>query len=268
MLHHLHVPTVSTVMTFSVSRDNGNYEWSGTNLSTVFAQRRNLFRARTWRMLLDVVRFNLSATELLSTEAEATTSPSKQTGSPVFPSQETLDAYLTRNNYSPAFINDYILPMTAAVWSTPPDKCALEFPALTLVRFMWNHHLLSTFSARPPWLTIQGGSRRYIEAILAYFPEAGVHLGHAVESITPRSGNGSGNGKVLVDFGVKGVREFDHVILATHGDQARRLLGANATKDEAGVLDCFTTTDNLAVLHGDMSVSVPLLFSMRANTRS
>lgn len=264
MLKHLHVATVETVMTFSVSRDHGSYEWSGTNLSSVFAQRRNLFRARTWRMLLDIIRFNLSAIELLSTEDEATTSPSKQTSRPVPPFQETLGSYLARNRYSSAFIDDYILPMTAAVWSTPPDKCALEFPALTLVRFMWNHHLLSTLSARPPWLTIKGGSRMYIDAILKYFPEAEIHLEHPVEGITPRNND---NNKVIVDLGAKGVQEFDHVILTTHGDQARQLLGANATPDEAQILDCFSTTPNLAILHSDMSVSShPSLFSSSSSS--
>lgn len=255
-------------MTFSVSRDGGAYEWSGASLNGIFAQRRNLWNPRTWRMVLDILRFNLTAIELLSTE-DSDEDPAKNSISPPSPPssapssapsevmyQETLGAYLERKRYSPAFIQDYLLPMTAAVWSTPADKCALEFPAQTLVRFMWNHHLLSTLSARPAWLTIKGGSRQYIEAILKYFPQAEIHLRTPVRRVVPRKKeNGSAGAAVLLDLGEKGVREFDHVIVATHGDQARQLLGAEANELEARVLDAFTTIENTAVLHGDMSVS-------------
>ena len=283
MLTHLSVPTMETTMTFSVSRDAGAYEWSGASLSGVFAQRRNIWNPRTWRMLLDIIRFNLTAIELLSPtpqtkpKTKTKTSPSsssssssspQQSSSPAY--QETLGHYLHRKSYSSAFINDYLLPMTAAVWSTPADKCALEFPAQTLVRFMWNHHLLSTLSARPAWLTIRGGSSTYIRAILKYFPGAEIHTSSPVRGVVgrPEGGSGGGNGKggVFVDLGERGVMEFDHVIVATHGDQARQLLGTGATELEAEVLDCFTTIENVAVLHGDMSVIIlPLLFSTSAN---
>lgn len=112
-------------MTFSVTRDQGAFEWSGSSLSSLFAQRSNLFRPSMWRMLFDIIRFNTFALDLLTTSSGDDTE------------EETLGAYLDREGYSDAFRNDYLIPMTAAVWSTSPEKCALEFPAVTLVRFMY-----------------------------------------------------------------------------------------------------------------------------------
>lgn len=114
--------TARTEMTFSVCRDYGRLEWAGTNLDTVFCQRRNLLSLRMWRMLFDVVRFNQFALELLRDDSPR--------------ADESIGDYLRREGYSDAFRDDYLIPMAAAVWSTSPDKCALEFPAVTLVRFL------------------------------------------------------------------------------------------------------------------------------------
>lgn len=136
-------------MTFGVSRDYGRFEWSGTSLDAIFAQRRNLFSPRMWRMLFDVIRFNMFALDLLRDddidESKASQSgPLNGKGNGYGPSEgrkyvprlETIGEYLRREGYSDAFRDDYLIPMTAAVWSTSPDKCALDFPAITLVRFM------------------------------------------------------------------------------------------------------------------------------------
>lgn len=136
-LEDVGMPTKKTEMTFSVSKRQPDFEWSGSPAG-VFAQRRNLFRPRHWRLLFDIVRFNQYAPDLLADEH--------------YPARNiTIGEYLKREGYSQAFKDDYLIPMTAAVWSTSPDKASLEFPAQTLVRFMWNHHLLSTVSARPDW---------------------------------------------------------------------------------------------------------------------
>lgn len=134
-LNQLEVPTKPTEMTFAVSRDSGKFEWSGDGKG-IFAQRRNLFRLRHWRLIFDIIRFNQYALDLLSDDSAKSI---------------TIGTYLQREGYSEAFRDDYLIPMTAAVWSTSPDKASLEFPAQTLVRFMWNHHLLSTFATRPDW---------------------------------------------------------------------------------------------------------------------
>lgn len=226
-------------MTFGISRDHGAFEWSGTSLSALFAQPANALRPSFWRMIFDIVRFNLFSLDLLS--------------SPAAPSKElTIGEYLEREGYSDVFRDDYLIPMTACVWSTGPDKCALEFPALTLVRFMWNHHLLSTVQERPPWLTIEGGSQRYIDAVMRDCKRATVHLGTPVESLQRK------DGRIELTLGGKGrgaYETFDEVILACHGDQARWIVWDAATPDEKEILSAFETTPNRAYLHSDLSVS-------------
>jgi len=122
-------------MTFGVSRDQGLFEWAGTSLSAVFAQRRNLLSPRVWRMVFDIIRFNQSALDLLKVE-ERSQVYTNGNGVHHAENQETIGEYLEREGYSDAFRDDYLIPMAAAVWSTSPDKCSLEFPAVTLVRFM------------------------------------------------------------------------------------------------------------------------------------
>lgn len=122
-------------MTFGVSRDQGFFEWAGTSLSAIFAQRQNLFSPRMWRMIFDIVRFNQFALDLLKEEEKSETYTNGD-GVHHSESQESIGEYLDREGYSQAFRDDYLIPMTAAVWSTSPDKCSLEFPAVTLVRFM------------------------------------------------------------------------------------------------------------------------------------
>ena len=125
-------------MTFGVSRDQGFFEWAGTSLAAVFAQRSNALSLRMWRMIFDIVRFNQFALDLLKEErkSEEYWNGAATNGVHHVEEQETIGRYLEREGYSDAFRDDYLIPMTAAVWSTSPDKCSLEFPAVTLVRFM------------------------------------------------------------------------------------------------------------------------------------
>lgn len=243
-LKELGVKTIASQMTFGISRDNGAFEWSGTSLGALFAQRENALRPSFWRMIFDIVRFNMFSLDLLS--------------SPTAPSNGlTIGEYLEKEGYSDAFRDDYLIPMTACVWSTGPEKCALEFPALTLVRFMWNHHLLSTVAERPPWLTVEGGSHRYIDAVLKECKEAKIRLSTPVESLKRV------NGRVELTLGGKAgiaTEIFDEVILACHGDQARLIVGDAATLEEKDILSAFETTPNTAYLHSDLSVSI---FSLR-----
>ena len=124
-------------MTFGVSRDNGLFEWAGTSLSAVFAQRWNILSPRMWRMIFDIIRFNQFALDLLKIDHTRERFPDPDGRHlPEENEDETIGEYLEREGYSDAFRDDYLIPMTAAVWSTSPDKCTLEFPAITLVRFM------------------------------------------------------------------------------------------------------------------------------------
>jgi predicted NAD/FAD-binding protein len=112
-----------TDMSFSVSRDGGRFEWAGTSLNALFCQRSNLLSPRFWRMMFDIVRFSLFALDILRDEDE-------------HDPWMTIGEYLEREGYSRAFRDDYLLPMAAAVWSTPPDRLFLEFPAVTMIRFL------------------------------------------------------------------------------------------------------------------------------------
>lgn len=237
-------------MTFSVSRDQGLFEWAGSSLDVLFCQRGNLLSLKMWRMIFDVVRFNKFAVDVLMADE---------------PTYETIGQYLHREGYSDAFRDDYLIPMMAAVWSTSPDKCALDFPAVTLIRFLsvslrpvplqlltvgrWNHHLLSTLAARPPWLTIAAGSKTYIDQVMKGFPSNHVHANTTVTALT---NDDDGRVRLHTDDGLSEV--FDHVILATHGDQAYAIIGDSATDEERAILQKFRTSENVAVLHSDVSL--------------
>lgn len=242
-LKALNVKIDTSEMTFGVSRDAGAFEWSGTSLGALFAQPTNLFKPSFWRMIFDIIRFNQFALDLLSITP----------GSPAAAkaNEESIGQYLERHGYSDAFRDDYLIPMTACVWSTGADKCALEFPALTLVRFMWNHHLLTTVSERPPWLTVHRGAKNYIDAVMRECKDVHVHLSTPVTSIRRKEG------RIQLGLGGKSTTSeemFDSVVLACHGDQACTILGSAATLEESDILSAFQTTPNTAYLHSDLSL--------------
>lgn len=237
-------------MTFGVSRDQGRFEWAGTSLSAVFAQKRNLFSPRMWRLIFDIIRFNQFALDVLAEDNESEHDPTQISNGKAPPraGYESIGEYLDRGGYSQTFRDDYLIPMTAAVWSTSPDKCSLHFPAVTLIRFLWNHHLLNTVSQRPDWMTIPSGTKRYIDTVLSDFPKDRIHTNSKVTGVTPTKA-----GSVVLT--VNGAEHtFDHVILATHGDQALEILQPVATKEEVDILSGFQTNRNIAVLHSDLSL--------------
>ena len=238
-------------MTFGVSRDQGAFEWAGTSLSSVFAQRENFFKPRMWRLIFDIIRFNQFALDLLKVEGESDNDPTQgqMVDLPRPPEQESIGQYLDREGYSQTFRDDYLIPMTAAVWSTSPDKASLHFPAITLVRFLWNHHLLSTVTARPRWKTIDGGAIQYIKAVMKEFPEQRVHLQTRVDGLVS-----SQDGSVILRTSNGQTELFDHVILATHGDQALQIMDKVATEEERNILAGFKTSRNVAVMHSDLSL--------------
>ncbi|SPO05663.1 uncharacterized protein DNG_08350 [Cephalotrichum gorgonifer] len=240
------VPIDPTDMTFAVSRDGGLFEWAGTSLASVFCQPTHLISPRFWRMLFDVVRFNHFAKDLLVEEDERRGAPAASGYDPL---PASIGEYLDKEGYSEAFRNDYLIPMTAAVWSTSPDKCALAFPAATLVRFFWNHHLLSTITARPSWLTLRRCGQSYIDAIMKDFPADHIFLNEPVRSLVNEP---SGKVRLLLENGSTAL--YDHVILATHGDQAYSIIQPSATPEEAAILSAFKTSPNKAVLHSDTSL--------------
>lgn len=145
--------------------------------------------------------------------------------------------------------------MTAAIWSTPPDKAALDFPAFTLLRFMHNHHLLQILD-RPTWLTLANGSHSYVNTILAQLPKDQYHQNTKIVSAS--TSDRAAGVTLTSERGLE--YHFDHVIFATHADQTLAILeaGQGITADEKAVLGGFEFSDNKAVLHADTEVSVSL----------
>ncbi|KAF8318513.1 FAD/NAD-binding domain-containing protein [Clavulina sp. PMI_390] len=244
-LQLLKIPTIPTEMTFSVSRDRGAFEWAGDTIFTVFCQTRNLFRARHWRMIWDVLRFNACAKKLLEDEGDSTSVASNKKYLDL-----SIGEYLEREGYSDAFRDDYLIPMTAAIWSTPPDKCSLDFPALTLLRFMHNHHLLQ-LTGKPSWLTVEGGSHLYIKRVLEKLPPQQAHFSSPVNAIKSLPSGGVEIAYSTSSAGGEAKGTFDAVIVATHSDTALEMLGPNATAGEQEILGSFGWNRNEVVLHSD-----------------
>ncbi|RHZ49944.1 hypothetical protein Glove_508g4 [Diversispora epigaea] len=239
---HKNIQSMKTEMSFSVSRDNGDFEWSGRNLVTVFSQLSNLWNIELWKILYDIFRFNFHATELLELSEEHE-ERNMSTGE-----------YLRVHQYSETFKDNYLLPMTTAIWSTPHDKCTLDIPVLTLIQFMYKQNLLQVKNC-VDWFTVKGGSRKYVETITPHIKD--IRLSTKVISIKRRPSDLSNSESppiiTIVDQNGR-ADEFDHVILAVHADQALKILGNDATNEEKLVLGGFRFSQNRAVLHSDLSL--------------
>ncbi|KAJ4482224.1 FAD/NAD(P)-binding domain-containing protein [Lentinula aciculospora] len=240
---HPKIPIAPTEMTFSVSRDHGKFEWAGDTIFTVFCQLRRLIDPNMWRMLYDVLRFNASAQRLVV----------QWNRGAVDKMEMSVGEYLDKEGYSESFKDNYLIasnhPMTAAIWSTPPDKCALDFPARTLIQFMHNHHLLQ-ITGKPSWLTIPGGSHQYVKTILSSLPASQLHLSTPVTAIYS---NGSSI-ELTTAFGQSST--YDHVILACHSNTALSILrtGGDVTKDEEKILGMFEWNQNVVIVHNDIQL--------------
>lgn len=225
LLDELGVPSQESAMSFSVRAEDSGIEYNGTSLNTLFAQRRNLLRPSFLRMIRDILRFNREAPALLASAGD----------------DITLGDYLAAQRYSRAFIEHYIIPMGAAIWSTDAQNMQ-RFPARYFVRFFHNHGMLSV-DQRPQWRVIQGGSARYVEKLTAPFRER-IRLRTPVEWIRRLPG------QVLVKARGIEVERYDQVFLACHSDQALALL-TDASAAEREVLGAIPYQENEAVLHTD-----------------
>lgn len=234
-LNNVGVEVIPSKMTFSVSKQGGLFEWAGENLRSLFCQAANLTRPRFYRMIYDILKFNFMAPHFLTLDLEKDPR-----------AKWTLEQYLKANNYGPGFIEDYLIPMSAAIWSTPPDTCIQKFLAYTAIQFMANHCLLQV-EGRPQWLTIKGGSRNYVQRILSKLGD--VRVSCPVKSITTEVTQEQTKAKIQDCLG--GVDFFDHVIIATHADEALELLGSEASSDEKEILKNFSFSHNHATVHCD-----------------
>jgi predicted NAD/FAD-binding protein len=227
----LKVPVKKTDMSFGVRHADTGLEYCGSSLNHLFAQRKNLLRPRFWRMLAAINRFNQEAVAALADPAT---------------SELTLGEYVRRRGYGEDFFHLYLVPMSSAVWSTPPELM-LSFPAASLLRFFHNHGFLGLHTQHQ-WLTVEGGARAYVEKIIAPFREKIRLRQRAVRVLRQSRDQG-----VAITTADGATHRFDQVILACHGDQALRLL-VNPTPDESRLLGEFHYQPNLATLHTDTSV--------------
>ena len=227
LLKELGVEEQLSTMSFGVKCDKTGLEYMGSTINSLFAQRRNFFRPSFWRMILDILRFNREATDLLQDSS----------------GDISLGDYLEQHKYSQVFINYYLVPMAAAVWSADL-KLMYEFPARYLVRFFHNHGLLSV-NDRPDWYVIKGGSKTYAQALTRPFRDK-IKLSTPVTQVE-RTDNGvivtSDDGKV----------HYDAVFFACHSDQALRMIH-KPSDSEKQVLGAIKYQDNEVLLHTDASV--------------
>ena len=232
LFDELQVQTAASEMSFSVQVPEVGLEWSGCNLDTVFAQRRNLLSPRFLGMLRDLMRFNRVTTTIAERNEEAAL-------------QQPIGDFLVERGFSTAFRDWYLLPMLGCIWSCPTDQM-LRFPVATMIRFCHNHGLIRV-TDRPQWHTVRGGSREYVQRMLARIPDARLNTPvRAVRRVPPATASAG----VWVDTDA-GSERFDEVILAGHSDQSLALLGAQASADERAVLVAIGYHRNRAVLHTD-----------------
>lgn len=225
LLGELGIDTQPTEMSFSVQCERSGLEYNGTSINKIFAQRSNVLKPSFHRMLREIIRFYRQAPELLEGEDSGT----------------TLGEYLERGQFGGEFIEQHIVPMGAAIWSSAPNGM-FDFPARTFAQFFHNHGFLQ-WKGRPQWRVVCGGSHQYVRTLTAPFADR-IHTGAPVRSIR-RLADG-------VDVEVVGQppQRFDEVIIAAHSDQALRLL-ADPTEQERDILGAIRYQQNETVLHTD-----------------
>jgi hypothetical protein len=234
LFKHLGVKTVETCMSFAMSADHGRFEWRGggegilQGACGLFAQPSNLASPSYFRMLAEVVRFNRqSVADLRAGRLE----------------KMTLGEYLQKGSFGARLFSNYLGPMGAAIWSSSPADI-LSFPAENFVTFFDNHRLLHL--GRPRWLTVEGGSRRYVDKLAATFKDV-IRLGCAVTSVT-RTEHG-----VIIRDSHGGVGNYDTVVMACHSDQALAAL-SDASASEKSILGAIRYSPNAVYLHRDPSL--------------
>jgi predicted NAD/FAD-binding protein len=229
LMKQLDVGWKNSDMSFSVQCAKTGLEFRPSTLNTLFVQRRNLLRPSFYRMVLDAFRFKREAGELCEKDPEY---------------RQTLNEFLVEKRYSPGFIENFILPMGAAIWSADPLKFR-DFPARYFTEFFKNHGFLNV-KDQPRWLVIEGGSRQYIEPLTRRFRER-IRLNCPVTSVKRLSD------RVEIKAGGGEAESYDRVIIAAHSDQALAMLD-DPTEREQDILGAIAYQENDTVLHTDASV--------------
>jgi len=229
LFRHLDVPTQLSDMSFSASLDDGRLEYAGTGLGGLLAQPANLIRPRVWSMLRDLLRFHREAPAFLHDPLSKVIS---------------LGEYLDSNGYGRAFVEDHLLPMGAAIWSTPTVDMR-AYPAAAFIRFFENHGLLR-LRDRVQWRTVTGGSREYVRNLTASFKEC-IRLNTKIVAVRRTEGG------VMIEDLRGNLHVADDVVLACHADEALAVL-FDADERERTILNGFRYNRNRAILHTDASL--------------
>ena len=225
LLKHFDVAVKNSEMSFSASLDNGDFEYSGTSLNGLFGQRRNIFRPRFWKMIFGIYRFYQHAPQILEDSNQE---------------EISLGQFLKLNKYGDSVVNDHLFPMGSAIWSSAISEIE-KYPARSFVSFFKNHGLLKIRN-RPQWKTIVGGSREYVKSLVGTLKQD-VRFG-GVKSIK------RGEKEVFIETKDGFIESFDHVVIATHADEAFKLL-SDPDQREAVLLGSWKYSTNNAILHGD-----------------
>lgn len=228
LLDELGVESQESSMSFSVRCESSGLEYNGTTVNSLFAQRRNLLRPAFLGMIRDILRFNREAPALL-----------REPGG-----EMPLGEFLARGRYGRTFVDYYIVPMAAAIWSTDPQSI-FSFPVRFFIRFFYNHGML-TVNDRPVWRTVRGGAASYVEKLIAPFRDR-IRLNTPVEWMRRLPGS-----VILKARGLE-PQYYDAAFLACHSDQALRIL-ADPSALERDVLGAIRYQTNEAVLHSDTRI--------------
>lgn len=224
----LEIGNHASEMTFSVDHVPDNIVWAGTNIMSLFAQKKNLFSVNFYSFIREILRFNKNSDKYLEQTKENVSI--------------SLGELLEEHNYSARFAHWYLLPMGGCIWSTP-TKEMLDFPAYTFLKFCKNHGLLQIFN-RPQWKTVKDGCRTYVKKALNNIDKK--YLNSPITKVESK------DNKCLV-YVNDAIHEFDYVLFATHPPQTLKILDNPNTLVQL-VLASFTYQKNTAVLHWDKSV--------------
>ena len=228
LMKHLGIAWQLSIMSFSVQCKKTGLEFSPSSLNSLFIQRKNLLRPSFYRMIFDIFKFRRESEALLNSDDYTL----------------TLENYLTAKKFSQLFIEHFIMPMGAAIWSADPVKFN-EFPALYFAQFFKNHGFLNMRN-QPQWLVIKGGSKKYVAPLTRPYQE-NIRINCPVKSIQRHSDH------VSIQAANGQPERFDQVVVATHSDQALAMLD-DPTDSEKEILGAIPYQDNHAVLHSDESV--------------
>ena len=229
LFERLDVPVKKTNMSFSVLHKESGLEYAGTGLNGLFAQRKNLMNPGFIKMLFQINRFNNVCIETLE--------------NPVY-ADYTIADYVKKKGFGEDFLNKYLVPMSSAVWSSPPDLM-LNFPIKTIVRFFQNHGFLG-LNKQHQWYTVVNGSQSYREIIIKQFKER-IHTGNGVQKVWRE------NGKIKILTDKNETHYFDKVIFASHADETLKML-SDPTGLEKELLGKFNYQYNKTILHTDKKI--------------